>query len=758
MNRLLTFLLLALCLPTVAAAQTVEGTVTSGGEAVPLATIRLVGTTLGTAADIDGRFRLALPAPGTHTVAVSAVGFEPAEHVVTAAEGETLRLDVVLEVATYEAGVVVVTGTMQQIGVRESPVKVDVLPSRFLETVPSANVMDAVERVNGLYQQIDCGVCYTNNIRINGIEGPNTAVLIDGMPVMSSLATVYGLNGISPMLIRQVEVVKGPMSTLYGSEALGGVINILTKNPATAPRLSANVFSTTHAEMAAEFAAVPLRGRTSALVSGTVFHVSDYHDNNGDGFSDRPFETRLALFGKATRQDAYGFERASLVGKVYYEDRAAGIEPFLDAVSDLRGSSEIYGESIYTRRAELIGTLALRPDLTLRASGALHDQDSFYGDVGYDASQADAFGQLVWTPATEGTKLDGHNVLVGTALRAIRYDDGSAATGRYDEDGTLLENRPDTRVVPGLFVQDDWRVNESFRLLGGLRADYQPDFGLIPSPRAAVKWRPADLTTLRLNVGTGFRIVNLFTEDHAAYTGGRATLLLEDLEPERSVSATASLQQIVVGFGGSITLDLDAFWTRFSNKIEPDYSVPGEIRYANLDGSATTRGIALQVQGTLGRGLRYTVGGTLLDVFVDDDGERHPLEFAPDYQGTMTVTWEAPGNIVVDYTARLTGPMALPDYAPEVHAEYEAATGVPLRAASPVYTVHNVQVTKDLRFGGRLAQVYLAIENVFNYKQPSPLVGFYDGNPGFGDTFDTAYVYGPIEGRHFGAGVRFTLP
>ena len=758
MKRLLPCLLIASFVPVTGAAQSVEGTVTSGGEAVPLATVRLAGTALGTATDANGHFRLELPAPGAHTVSVSSVGYEPAQRLIMAAKGETVWLDVALEVATYEAGVVVVTGTMQQIGMRESPVKVDVLPARFLENIPSVNVMDAIAHVNGLYQQIDCGVCYTNNIRINGIDGPNTAILIDGMPVMSSLATAYGLNGISPILIRQIEVVKGPMSTLYGSEALGGIINILTKDPATAPHLSTNVFSTTHAEIAAEFATVPLRGRTGLLMSGTLFHVADYHDNNGDGFSDRPLGTRLALFGKATRQDAHGFGQASLAGKVYFEDRAAGIEPFLDDVRGLRGSSEVYGESIYTRRAELIGTLRLRPGLELRASGALHDQDSFYGAVEYKASQADAFGQLLWIPATEETAIDGHNVLAGLALRAVRYDDGSAATGLYGEGGLLIKNRPDTRVVPGLFVQDDWRMRASFRLLAGLRTDYQPGHGLIPSPRAALKWQPTDVTTARLNVGTGFRIVNLFTEDHATYTGGRATLILEDLEPERSASSTASLRHIVAGLRDPITLDLDAFWTRFSNKIEPDYSVPGEIRYANLNGSATTRGIALQAQGTFGRSFRYSVGGTLLDVFVTDTGKRRPLEFAPDYQGTATVTWEAEGNVVVSYTARLSGPMALPDYAPEDRARYAAATGAPLRVESPVYTIHNVQLTKDFNVGGRLAKLYVAVENALNYKQPSPIVGFYDGNPGFGESFDTAYVYGPIEGRHFGAGVRFILP
>ncbi|MEM1043283.1 MAG: TonB-dependent receptor [Bacteroidota bacterium] len=759
LHRHLPALLFLLAVP-LAAQPAVEGRVTSGGEPVVLATVQVAGTVLGTAADADGRFRLTLPAAGTYTLSVSAVGFEPAEEAVTVVTGDTAQLDVVLEAATYEAGAVVVTGTMQEVGLRESPVRVEVLPARFLETVPSANVMDAVERVNGLYQQIDCGVCYTNNIRINGIEGPNTAVLIDGMPVMSSLATVYGLNGISPMLIRQVEVVKGPMSTLYGSEALGGVINIITKDPRTAPRLSVNAFGTTHTELAGEFAVVPTRGRLATLVSGTVQHAPEFHDNNGDGFSDRVLDTRLALFGKANLADASGFEKASLAAKVYYEDRANGVEAFLADPDGLRGSSDIYGESIRTNRFEVLGLVKLRPDLTLQAATSGHWQDSFYGDEGYRARQFNAFSQALWTPDLSSTVFGSHDVLAGATLRFDRYDDESGATGVFDDAGILLENQPDDRFIPGVFVQDEVPVGANVRVLGGLRVDYQSEHGFIPSPRAAMKWSPGRYTTARLNAGTGFRVVNLFTEDHAAYTGGRATVILENLDPERSVSATASLQQILPLGTSPLTLDLDAFWTQFSNKIEPDYSVPGEIRYANLDGSATTRGLALQAQQALfGTRLRYTLGLTLLDVFVEEGGTTRPLEFAAEVQGTATLTWDAPAAFTVDYTARLTGPMRLPDYAPETRIAYEAATGEPLRSESPTYTVHDLQLTRDLTLSnGTLGQLYVAVRNVFDYRQPSPLVGYYDGTPGFGDTFDTAYVYGPIEGRHLGAGLRITLP
>ncbi len=740
-------------------AQTLQGRVTSDdGDGVPFATVRVVDAAVGAAADADGRYSFKLPSAGTYVVAASAIGYATRMDTLTLRVGQTLTWDVALESAAYEADAVVVTGTMDQIGVRDSPVRVDALPARFLQTIPTANVMDVIDRVNGLYQQIDCGVCFTNNIRINGIEGPNTAILIDGMPVMSSLATVYGLNGISPMLIKQIEVVKGPMSTLYGSEALGGVINVRTKDPMTTPGLTVNAFSTTHGEMVAEAAGVPIRGRTSLLLSGTVDYAQQYHDDNGDGFSDRPMQNRIALFSKLTRADDKGFERASLVAKVYYEDREAGVRGFLDDPRGLRGSSAVYGESIYTRRAEVLGSFKATPTVELQAAASAHDQDSFYGDAAYDAFQADAFAQAIWRPSTAGTQFKGHDLLAGVAVRAQRYDDASGATGVFDEGGELLENQPDDRIVPGIFAQNDWTISNRWRLLTGLRADYQPDYGPILSPRASLKWSPSRTTTARVNVGTGFRFVNLFTEDHAAYTGGRATVILEDLSPERSVSFASGIQQTIYGVGSPITLDVDAFWTRFSNKIEPNYDVPGEIRYANLDGSATTRGIAVQVQGAIAGDVRYTLGTTFLDVFVEEGGETRPLEFAPTIQGTATLTWDAPLETVVDYSARLTGPMQLPDYEQSTRDAYELATGEQLLRRSPLYTVHNIQATRDIRMGGRMIQVYAAVNNVFAYRQSSPLVGFYEGTPGFGDTFDTAYVYGPIEGRHFGLGARLTLP
>ena len=737
-------------------AQSVEGTVSSDGAPVPLATVRVLGTAQGVAANADGLYRLDLAA-GNSRLAFSAIGYETVERDVTVSPNETVRLDIELPSATLGNEAIVVTGTMREVAVRDSPVRVEVVPARFLETSPTASVAEAVQRVNGLTQQVDCGVCYTSSIRINGVEGPNTAFLIDGMPVMSSLAAVYGFDSISPVLVRQMEVVKGPMSTLYGSEALGGVVNILTKDPATAPTLSLNAFRTHDGETLAEAAGVPFRGRLNGLVSGTLFHFGGFDDHNGDGFSDHVNATRLSLFGKATATDRRGFERASLIARGYYENRFNGIEAFVNDPDRFRGSSDVYGESIRTRRAELLGRWRPSGSVEVQGAASLHNQDSYYGDAAYDAIQNTAFIQSLWTPVLTETRWEQHDLLIGAALRAQRYDDNSGATGLFDESGTLLDNQPDDRLVPGVFVQDDWTASDKIRLLGGFRLDLQPDYGLVPSPRAAMKWQPSDYTTFRLNTGTGFRLVNLFTEDHQAYSGGRATVILEDLRPERSVSLSTSAQQHVMALG-VITLDLDAFWTRFSNKIEPDYSTPGEIRYSNLDGNATTRGLSAQVQGYTS-GLSYTVGATLLDVFVEEDGVRRDLEYSPDYQATATLTWEGPRGVTMDYSVRLTGPVALPAYDLETQAAYEAATGVPLRSQSPTFAVHSVQFSRMFVLGnGRRLQAYAAVENAGDYRQSSPIIGFYEGVPGFGPSFDTTYAYGPITGRHVGIGARILLP
>ncbi len=698
--------------------------VSEDGTPVPNASISLAGQQRTLVSDGSGAFAFRGIASGRYRLLASAQGYGVAELAVSVPLDRPVTLVLRPDPVRLEA--LTVTGTMQRGSVKESPVKVEVVPARVLQRTATNNLMEAIQFVNGLYSQVDCGVCYTNNIRINGMEGPYTAILIDGMPLMSSLASVYGLNGINPALIEQIEIVKGPASTLYGSEAMAGVVNVITKDARFAPRLALDVSATSEAEGNVDFAVASEPGDLSGFVSGNVAYNQRFVDGNGDGFSDFPLTRRGVLFAKVDRSSD-GVRRGGLSARYLFEDRFGGVRGWTAAD---RGSDRVYGESIVTNRAELIGSWLPSWSDAARFEGSYtwHDQSSYYGDTEFQASQHVGFGNALW-----GSRVGRHNLLVGATARYLRYDDNTPAT-----------TEADTRLVPGVLIQDEVRWSGGSSALAGLRADVYGEHGLVFSPRLALKVEPFDHTAFRLNAGTGFRAVNLFTEDHAALTGARDVVIVSELRPERSRSLTVNLNQIVEFGPNPMMIDVDVFHTRFSNKILPDYDQdPALIVYDNLDGHAVSRGVAVSLNQNVDFDrFLYSLGVTLQDVYTVREGVREQEFFAPRTRGVASATYNFRGvPATVDYTGSVTGPMRLP--------AYDEPFSRPER--SPTYTMHNVQGTWRTGAG---AEFYLAVKNVLDYVQPSPLI---DPSDPFGDSFDTAYVYGPLRGRHLMLGFRYAV-
>ena len=708
------------------ASSTIEGRIDDdGGRAIPYADVALMGSTRSIRADADGRFRLTGLEAGTVTIIVSAHGYGTAEVEIAAGPAAT-PLVITLAPDPVALDAITVTGTMKAASVSASPVKVNVVPQAVLQRNATNSLIEAISYVNGLYRQVDCGVCYTNNLRINGMEGPYTAVLIDGMPIMSSLASVYGLNGINPALIQQVEIIKGPSSTLYGSEAMAGVINVITKDPRFTPRLALDASGTSDAEGNVDFAFSTEPGNLSGFVSGNVAYNSRFVDDNSDGFTDFPLNRRGVVFGKMDWSPE-GQRRVSLTTRYLHEDRFGGVEAWSPAH---RGSSEVYGESIYTNRLEVLGAYlpGWSADIRFEGSYAWHDQDSWYGDSSYDASQHIAFANALW-----GRMVGRHDLLLGATARYQTYDDNTPATLRSDR-----------RFIPGVLAQNEVRMADgAVTALGGLRADHHDKHGVIASPRIALKWDATRHTAMRLNAGTGFRVVNLFTEDHAALTGARDVVIASELAPERSRSVTLNLNRIVEFGPNPMMIDLDLFHTRFSNRIRPDYDAdPNLIVYDNLSGHSVSRGISLALNQNVDFDrFLYSAGVTLQDVYLmDAEGIREEDFFAPRVRGVFSATYNMrPLPVTLDYTGSVIGPMRLPSY-DEPFARPER---------SPVQSIHNAQATWTLDDG---AALYLSVKNLFDFTQPSPLID--PANP-FGDAFDTAYVYGPMRGRHVMLGLRY---
>lgn len=762
MMRALILLFLCLSVCTVFAQQPtgkIEGQVIADGETLIGATVVIKGTTIGASSDVDGHFLIDQAPTGTYTLKISSIGYRTQEKQVTVKAGQTLSINFELLVDALGLDEIVVTGTMEEVSVSKSPIKVDVVTSSYLErTISPTNITEAVQLINGVDEVVACGVCFTSSISINGLPGAYTAVLVDGTPIFGNLASVYGLNGIATTIIDRFEVIKGPSSTLYGSEAVAGVINIITKDPKKQAPVSLDLMATSHLESFGNLGFAPKIGKFNGMIGINYAYINDFDDANDDGFGDNISMDRLGIFTKWSMERASN-KRFVLSGKYYYEDRRNGVEAFLKdrAYKQLRGDDEIYGESIYTNRMELFGTYEFNTAENIRVdySFSHHIQDSYYGSDEYAAEQTIGFANLVWSKTAKD-----HHLTVGATSRFINYDDNTIAT-MSQVDGQSI-NKPSKQFIPGVFAQDEWEISKKLTVLAGARLDHYENHGAIFAPRFNAKFNPSTYTTLRANFGTGFRIVNLFTEDHAFVSGNREVVLAEELDPESSYNASLNLNHVYTIGNSQGMFDLNAYYTYFTNAIFPNYEEAGKIIYANSAGYAVSKGIGMSINHQFKFPLGFNIGFNLQEVTrtePDDTGKETtaPIEFAANWSSVSTANYRwRKTNLDIGYTFRVTGPMALPEVF-DVGPDGELVD-TPRSTKSKPFANHNIQVTKS--FENKNFKFYVGIQNLFDYRQSeSPLVGFNDpsASAGFSQNFDTSYAYSTLHGREFYAGIKWNI-
>ncbi|MDG1698180.1 MAG: TonB-dependent receptor plug domain-containing protein, partial [Polaribacter sp.] len=372
----------------------ISGKITSNGEALPFANIYLANTKLGSASNEKGFFELKNIPNGNYTLISSSVGFDlKSIKIILTGDQKIVKNFNLNENNSLEE--IVISGTLRPISKSNSPVSVEVYSTTFFKKNPTPSIFESLQNVNGVRPQLNCNVCNTGDIHINGLEGPYTFVLIDGMPIVSGLSTVYGLTGIPQSLIERVEVVKGPASTLYGSEAVGGIINIITKKTSNAPAIATDVLTSSWGEVNTDIGMqYGASDKIQGLLGINYFNYQNRIDNNDDNFTDLTLQNRISIFNKIT------IERKSnkvftIAGRYVYEDRWGGE---LDWEKNYRGSNIKYGESIYTNRWETFGTYELptSENINFQFSANGHSQDSFYGTDAYDAEQLIGFGQFTY--------------------------------------------------------------------------------------------------------------------------------------------------------------------------------------------------------------------------------------------------------------------------------------------------------------------------------------------------------------------------
>lgn len=726
-------------------------------EPVEGATIATNDSTAKTICDQRGRFTISIN--DSVSITITAVGFEPKSVV----PGNGNFIQVLLTPLQREMDAIVVSGTLKPMRKLESPVAVEVYTPQFLKKNPAPSIFESLQNVNGVRPQLNCSVCNTGDIHINGLEGPYTMITIDGMPIVSSLGSVYGLFGIPTQMIERVEIVKGPASGLYGAEAIGGLINIITKSPDKSPLLSVNAMSTSWLETSVDIGTkFRLGKKITSLLGIDYFNYQHALDKNKDQFTDVTLQHRISIFDKLSFARRHN-RVMTIAGRYFYEDRWGGD---MQWSRKFRGTDSLYGESIYTNRWELLANyqLPVQEKIFFSFSATSHQQNAYYGTTPYFGTQRIGFGQLVWDKQAG----DNHSLLLGTAVRYNYYDDNSTAT----IDTLTLKNKPDDYVIPGLFIQDEWKTGLHHTILTGLRYDHHPVHGNIWTPRIAWKWSMGEHEVLRVNAGTGFRVVSLFTEEHAALTGARVVEIREALKPERSYNVNLNYTHRWQWDRTWLNIDASTWYSYFSNQIIADYdSDPNKIVYENLHGHASSKGVTLNLELNSGSRFKSMAGVTLQDVkkkTVDAAGKitsQIPV-LTERWSGTwaITYTFPAPG-ITIDYTGNVYGPMRLP---------LLSATD-PRPANSPVWSIQNIQLSK---WFNKQLEVFGGVKNLLNWT-PSKNTPFiiarshdpFDKKVQYGSggeilataenpyalSFDPSYVYAPNQGLRAFLGFRYTL-
>ena len=749
-----------LLFPLIISAQltNISGFVKSESGNLGYASISLLNSQNGVIANDDGYFEIDIDLSKHNDLLISYIGHVSKK---ISLKNNTLNFNniiIYLDEDINGLNEIVVTGTLKDEYVTESPVKVNVITSKKINSfLPSAgtNLTKIIQLLNGAQEVVACGVCYTSSISINGLEGPYTSVLMDGIPMYGNLASVYGLNGIPNMIIDRLEIIKGPSSTLYGSEAVAGVINIITKDPENQPLLSIDIQGTFLNENFINMALTPKIGKTIGYFGVNWDRKNHYDDFNNDGFGDDINIDRISVFNKwdIHRKSNKQFTISS---RYYFEDRRNGVEEFLknDNYKNLRGSENIYGESIYTYRFELFGKYEFDfvEDFEVNYSYSTHNQNSYYGSDYYVANQDIFFSQF-----TLNKKYNKHDFLYGLSIKNNLYDDNTIATEKVVNGDK--RNSSSNQFVPGLLVQDKFKPSEKISLIGGLRFDHFKDHGLIFAPSFHIKYNPGEWLAFRLNAGTGFRLVNLFTEDHAFVTGQREVKILEELQPEKSKSLILNTNYIYTGFNGSGNFDIDLFYTYFSNKIIPNYDNQKYIIYQNSEGYSYSKGVSGAWNHSFLNGTAFTLNFNHQVVkYTDYNNNKKTMlemEHSPKWTAGLNIKFPINSSWFINTSSNYVGIMQLPEvFNMEINGQISE---IARPEKSKPFSLHNININGKL---GNKNEVYFGVLNVFNFRQKeSPLVAFNDPNynKGFSPFFDTSYAYAPNQGTKVFIGYKFNL-
>jgi outer membrane receptor for ferrienterochelin and colicin len=625
-----------------------------------------------------------------------------------------------------------------------TPIKTEIITQTELKKAACCDLAGCFETQLTVQPQTSNVITNSKELRILGLSGVYNQLLVDGLPLIQGLTYTYGISGIPGTLVENIFVSKGANSVLQGYESISGQINVITKDPATTDKLLLNFYMNSFFEKQLNANYAFKKGKWKNITAIQTVQPANKIDNDKDNFLDLPLLTRYLLFNKLTygKETDWGwYTRIAL--RVLNEERTGGQYNF-NADTD-KGNTSIYGQSVSFNQPELYLKTSYRMNnqhnFVLLANTFLHHQNSFFGTTSYKAKQQNLYGNVQY----EWSYTKSHTLKTGVSFRHLNLNENILFTDStlyrtYDGNYKRVEN------IPGIFAENSMTFfNNKLTWISGLRSDEHNQFGNTLTPRTMLKYDLNSNTVFRANIGTGWRTVNLFSENIGLLVSSRNIIFSENLLPERALNYGVNMVQKfqVKNISGYFTSDF--YRTEFQNQIFPDYdSDPTKAYIKNFTGTSISNGFQAELNLKIIKRIEFKTGYNFLDVYRIENDKKVLLPFNSRHKFLWTLSFKPISKkISIDINTHWYGQQRLPD-----------TKSNPVEFQRPDYsqsfTIYNVQFTYNLK----KLELYAGCENVFNFRQAQPIISWQ--NP-YSPYFDTSSVWGPTRGRELYCGVRFKL-
>lgn len=763
----------------------------SAGCHIPYATIVILGTSIGTASDATGHFMLTNLPVGRHRAKASAIGYKSSIVEVELHHNETVEIKFKLEEDLVNLESVVITATRLETERSEAPVIVGIIDDRIFEVTQAVNLAEGLSFQPGLRVENNCQNCGYTQVRINGLDGTYSQILMNSRPVFSALQGVYGLEQIPANMIDRVEVVRGGGSALYGGNAIGGTINIITKEPFQ----NTFQFGSSHALIDGRASDHLISGTlalvTDDLKSGATiygnYRNTDEFDANGDGYSElskisnttfggnifyRPNSIskiksefyHINEFRRGGNRFAKPPHRADVAEQIDHEIIGGGLT-FEGYSKNSNNRYSIYSSAQHIKRKSYYGF------------GGNPENEDLYGDLPQDireslaAEASNYYGNtddFIWVNGLQYYyDFKTGNLTMGLEQRYNSVNDNMSGYNRYI-------NQKTQNI--GIYSQYEMKLVSNFRVLMGLRFDFvrvngsyilfddkeetKKNFDAL-SPRVSLLYFMRENIQARLGYARGFRAPQAFDEDlHINSVGGTTQFIMfaDNLEQEKSDAITASLDFTGKAWKGQYSLLLEGFYTILHDSFvnvglfEGDgQSTPSVFEKRNATEDATVSGMNIEGNYSPSNRLMIQVGGTgqkavfskPIEYYASEDTYEESIWDdrilrSPSFYGYFITTWSPFLHLEVNISGNYTGTMAV---------AYESGLQKPIGIyETPDYLTFNLKFGYDFQITDEFTfQIYCGIRNMFNSYQNDFDKGIFR---------DASYIYGPVRPRVFFAGLK----